>query len=456
MFRGRTFGFNVPINGNIAFNEVDGVFAIDNLILSFNQLYTDGIKPISQGMKIHVKIWAATIESEEGYKICEVDSSNNILREIDTIYYELGDAVEGNTDYFNFTIEHAACEEVAIFATHGMYLVMEVELTELRKTEFDTMENPIDVIEHIKRHSNWQELGYEPSEEWGYSFVNGGKFLPIDTAAFDALRTHDEYKDLKVSRQIFNVSDGDTDKIVQELCEAFFLVTYNTPDGLETISSLITPDLTPEPDIITYDKLRNNISNVEEAKTQDVFLNPEIKYAYDYATEEYKGHLKITNVDKATYNTEYSVNIGEPNGERIWDQCHKIWFRVKIIEPMPEKLVNQKWISDYYTAVWRLEKITEWMQKKRVSIVVSWEIGRLWEIGTYIKLNHPHITGSEDLRCVIESWEGNKNSDSVTCKLVLVDEVMIPPLTVSYFQNTTEKILEKQDTPDLTNEGQLV
>jgi hypothetical protein len=33
---------------------------------------------------------------------------------------------------------------------------------------------------------------------------------------------------------------------------------------------------------------------------------------------------------------------------------------------------------------------------------------------------------------------------------------MIPPLTVSYFQNTTEKILEKQDTPDLTNEGQLV
>jgi len=455
MFRGRTFGFNVPINGHLAQYNANGIYTPDEKILEMNQVYTDIQKPILQGVKIHAKIWTGTDNTESGYTLCEVDSSSNILREIDTIYYELGDAVEGNIDYFNFTIENSNCVGIAVFATHNMNLTINVELTELRKTEFDTMENPIDVIEHIKRHSNWQELGYEPSEEWGYSLVSG-KFLPIDTAAFDALRTHDEYKDLKVSRQIFNVSDGDTDKIVQELCEAFFLVTYNTPDGLETISSLITPDLTPEPDIITYDKLRNNISNVEEAKIQDVFLNPEIKYAYDYATEEYKGHLKITNVDKATYNTEYSVNIGEPNGERIWDQCHKIWFRVKIIEPMPENLVNQKWISDYYTAVWRLEKITEWMQKKRVSITVSWDIGRLWEIGTYIKLNHPHITGGEDLRCVIESWEGNKNSDSVTCKLVLIDEVMIPPLTVSYFQNTTEKILEKQDTPDLTNEGQLV
>lgn len=439
MFKGRVWPYNTYTRNPVDDGSASGTYSIDDRVA---EIYTiDGDDITDTKMYFKYSIGEGTTGTIEIYRA-------NLTGD------PTGDPISSfpAEEWRSFTFDSDEKGFVILCATAGE-INIQWEMKKRRHIEGDLIENPVDLIEYIKRMSNWSELW--DYGIWGHDFVSNPEIL-IDTDAFDALRNHDEYKDLKVSRQIFNVSDGDTDKIVQELCEAFFLVSYSTADGLETISSLITPDLTPEPDIITYDKLRNNISNVEEAKTQDVFLNPEIKYAYDYATEEYKGHLKITNVDKATYNTEYSVNIGEPNGERIWDQCHKIWFRVKIIEPMPEKLVNQKWISDYYTAVWRLEKITEWMQKKRVSITVSWDIGRLWEIGTYIKLNHPHITGGEDLRCVIESWEGNKNSDSVTCKLVLIDEVMIPPLTVSYFQNTTEKILEKQDTPDLTNEGQLV
>lgn len=270
-----------------------------------------------------------------------------------------------------------------------------------RKTASALIQNPVDILEYIKR----QLLGSPP----------------IDTAAFDHADL-DDRRALTVARQIVNESDADTDKLTRSLCEQFFLISKIIPDGSESVTGLHIPGFATGQTVTLSDLI--SISETIEPRLQDVFVEPEIKYAYDHGTGDYTQRIAVTNITADEWQPSYTPGFTDVDGARVWSACKSLYRKYGIIEPMPDSLKESEWIVDYAGALWRIEKLIDWMDKKRLEISVGWTRGRLWEAGTYIKLKLSHRTGNDELICVCEEVRKNKRSDRVAARIVMLEDTV--------------------------------
>jgi len=327
-----------------------------------------------------------------------------------------------------------------------------------RKTGTDLIDNPIDAIEHFRRLSNWSESaiylnwGQGPVppariNSWGKKYSIESYPAQIDIPAFDN-KSLDEIKDLKIARQILNEEDADTDILVESLCKDFYLIaskiipnnawTGSLTIAQESIASLHTSSVSNVDVPVIKRKHLLSFGEIREPGASDIFLEPQIKYGYVEGLG-YTKSLSISGIvtNEVRNDEEWSKELSEllapgfklTDGERIWKRCKNFFKRYRSFVEMPSNMVEQKWIQDYETALWKIEKMLEWQMKARIQITVPWQKGRLWRVGTHIKLSLPHVIDGEELLCVCESVKKNKQNDKVTVCLIYLESVFPEPAT---------------------------
>lgn len=416
-FKGRTFGGKFYIGSGYS-GIVSKLAAVPKEILfSFTQLNGTNIQ---QNDLINIK-YTVTDSTSINFDVCELNNLDQVVRTVFSATETTGD--------ISFKVENVNTVKIALVnRTIITTYEIEVQTRRLRILPTDFFEDPISTILHIKLLSNWSELGI--AKNWGKEFVDEAL---IDYDSFNSSFL-DELRNLKISRQLFNKTEADSLNFIDTICNTFYLISKINKNGYETISYLFPPE-SLECDLVTLNE-SDYISEIKEPSPQDLFLEPVLNYAYDYMTGEYTKQLAITNIDKLEWLPEYSPGFTLSDGEEVWNTLKEIYSLNPIITPIPQNLQNQILIPDYTTAVWKIKKIIEWMQKPRCSIKVPYSIGNFWGFGTFIKIKHPHKTGNQEIRCIIEDITKDKKSN-IDCKLILIDKVTnYPNIEVDHEQNT--------------------
>jgi hypothetical protein len=404
MFKGRTYGTGVPITGHITFTENNGIFSVDDMILVVSQVYTDVQKPIVQGMMLQADIWIGTIDSECGYKICEVDNSNNILREIDAVYYELGYAIEGKSNTVCFEVQNVNCTGIAVFATHNMNLVIKIELLELRWLPLEHVDNPVKCLEHILLN-----------QAGGANIKTSGEGSFLDPNLSDL-------KLLNVSMQVFDEKKAFTDVVIQSLCEQCFMCHYTDENGSECVKDYLKKENVCETLITFNDIIPGSIGKIIEP--ENIITQPIINYAYDYATDKFTKHIRIENVDKSSWSEEFTPGLTAADGsEAIWTEFHNLYLKYGVISTPENSCSDREWIIDKEGAIFVLGKMLQLMKLKKQPLSITYEKGEDLVQMQQVKIKLPHQTNDNEIQCTIlqidKDFEGNK----VDLELLLLDEI---------------------------------
>ena len=291
-----------------------------------------------------------------------------------------------------------------------------------RKTAADMMQTPLDILEHVLRLQN-DGTEYDPAMTVKLTGQGG-----IDEIQPSGITDKTGYTeglwtpaDLRPARQLFDENDCWTDALITDLCRSFFLLNYQDQDGAECVSYLFD-DSEPE-NTVTFGDIIGNVGNMIEPVAADVFCEPYINYAYDYATGEYTKQLRISGVKNEEWSAEYTAGYDSDDGQATWNLCRNLYGRVKQINPMPDSVANQPWIVRYEDAVWYLRKLAEWMGKKRVDFTISYQKAREWVVGQKIKLNLPYHTGDLDAHYIVEDIRKRKQRGTVRVRVVLMPDL---------------------------------
>jgi hypothetical protein len=319
-----------------------------------------------------------------------------------------------------------------------------------RKTSTDLIENPIDVLEHFCRLQNGSEFG--DTNAIGTAYSASMKIKTSGDGSFDDA-TLATVKNLKCSRQIVDDSAAWTDQIKSSLCKQFFLSSYIDDNGYECVKYLLAKETSP--DEVTFADIIGDVGEMIEPSAADVFCQPVVKYCYSPGADSFERNLSISNINAGAYSADYAIGFSDSHvlgevasdGEVIWEKCSALWKRFQSIEPMPSDMSELIWVADYSTAVWVLDKMLQWMDKRRCSFTTSYTKGLAWNVGTHIKLKLPHNTNNTFIECVIEDIEKSKNDNTVSVKIVLLDQIPTVFDTLVYQDSMikTGSLLQWQD-----------
>ena len=297
-----------------------------------------------------------------------------------------------------------------------------------RKTASAMMETPLDILEHVFRLQNGggdvdHGKQYDSNIEIKTTGLGGIDEIAPSGAADATGYTEGLWTpaDLRPARQLFEERDCWTDALATDLCRSFFLLNYQDTTGRECVSYLFDDADTIED--ITFADIVGDVGDVIEPAPADVFVEPYINYAYDYALGKYTKQLRITNATADTYSANYTAGYSGTDGQPTWDLCRQLWLKTKQINPMPESLVNQPWIVRYEDAVWYLRKLSEWMGKRRIEFTVPYQKSAGWAVGSKIKLKLPHHTAGAFVNCLIEGIRRRKQQSTAAIKVVLLTDI---------------------------------
>ena len=312
-----------------------------------------------------------------------------------------------------------------------------------RKSPADIIEAPFDIVEYARRLSNWSETRNvtlpetSPHNNWGKDYAPPEYMPLIDTAAFDRLQ-NTQYDNIRVTRQITDEGEANTDSIVDSICNDFFLVSKKVlPVGDDWLGTIVPPYETiiplsvPEggqggyiPQLSYSDIL--DFGEVKEPDVGTIFCEPIIQYGYSPATGRYMRSLEVRNISATHWEASFTPGFTTSDGFAAWEKCRRLFRKYHTIVDMPQNLQEQRWIGDYNTAVWKLNRLLDWTQKVRIDITVAWQTGRTWGVGTYIYLSLPHIRNGEALLCVIEGISKRKTSNRIKCNLIYLFDTDAP------------------------------
>lgn len=275
----------------------------------------------------------------------------------------------------------------------------------------DLIDNPVMALEYIKRNQNWQDNGGAPLIRTGSA---DGSF--DDTGL-------DEVKALNIARQIQNESEQWTDALSKSLCEAFYLVSRQDSEGYECVDYILKT--TTPTDVVTIaDIIPGSIGRIEEPRAENIFIEPHINYAYDYASEKFTHHIRVEGVsDNYEWDSDLTPGFQGNDGEEVWNICRGIYLRYGRFERVPPVISDQYWIPDYDTALWKIRKVVDWQGRRRFSFSVLYEQARTWFSGKQILINFPNETNNSDVRAVITRCVKNKSQNKVDLGLVLLGSI---------------------------------
>jgi len=297
-----------------------------------------------------------------------------------------------------------------------------------RKTSAALIDDPIDILEHVKRLGNWTE--HDGTESPGQTYSAAAKINTASTfGGFDWSGLSD-YAARRPAFQILDESKARVSAITKDICETYFLTSYIDEDGQECVAPLT--DKTSPATTITLAQIVGKIGKTSDVDHSNIFVQPIVRYNYNYGTEKFDGILQIKNVESNTYSANYALGLNSTDGSPCWNLCKALYEEFKVINEPPSNLTDKYMIRTYDDAVWYLKKWLSWMgrsvdgsavSKKRNSFSVPYTLGRLWHIGTHFKLQLPHITNNIAVECVIEKITKSKQMNLVTVNVILLDAI---------------------------------
>ncbi len=313
------------------------------------------------------------------------------------------------------------------------------------------VDTPILALEWILMHQNLT------LEQYGWittDFINKTKF--------DVLYLTELHTDLKIARQLLTENEMSTDYLIKSLCKEFFMLHYQDSDGKECVDYLFK-DRTPQFSITLADTF--DVSEITQLTKGQIYCEPVINYAYDYATEKYTKSARVTNVSAASWQASYTPGFTSAHGEELWTKCHNLYLRYGHIEPMPEDLQNKKWICRYEDAYWWLSKFygieeTGCQDWSRISVDLGYYdciYTKQIDIGMIGSLNIPSRTGGSDYQVMVEGITPNKESKICTLDLIILTQTYEYPMSsIEMWQDnddTGEMVQANDDTGEIVQEN---
>lgn len=299
----------------------------------------------------------------------------------------------------------------------------------------DVIDNPIHILEHIKRLQNWSEStnSTDTVVNYGTEYSPSAQIKLTGEGSFDSTSLN-EIKALTPARQIFDYNESWSDSLTTDLCKSYFLCSYQDEEGKECINYLLRDENPSE--IVTFDDIVDDIGKTIEPLPQDIYVEPYVKYCFNYGSESYERELRVTNVNQNNWNASYTQGFTNEDGLFIWNSCKDLFNKYKTIEVPPSELTDQIWVRNYSDAVWFIKNWVKWQGKKRVSFSVDYYKGRKWSVSQMIKLKLPHQTNNSEIRCLIESIDKSVRKNKITIQVVLIDEIPTNFFFYDMIQNT--------------------
>jgi hypothetical protein len=304
-----------------------------------------------------------------------------------------------------------------------------------RYVSTDAIDNPIMALEYIKRNQNWSDNSETPLIRTG---AIDGSFDDSSLAEIEAL---------SISRQINEEDQQWTESISKSLCEAFYLVSRQDSDGYECVYYLLSTEV-PDETIDIADIIPGSLGKIIEPAAENIYTEPFISYAYDYATSKFIKSLRIDGVsENSEWSSALTPGFQNNDGEALWNICRTNYLKYGRIEKIPSSISDQHWIPDYSTALWKITKMIEWQSKKRFSFSVYYTKGRLWNDGKQINIQFPNETNNQTIVAVINKINKNKSDNKVTISLTLLTDVL-PSFYFDMYQATDGSAVTWQPTDD--------
>jgi len=295
------------------------------------------------------------------------------------------------------------------------------------------------MAEHAIRLSNWSEIGSQSVYGQAYSdnaLINTG----TTEGGFDYIGLG-WVNQIEAARQITDESDAHSGAIVESICRQFFLCNYKNTSGQECINSILATEATPEVSLTLASVIPGSISAFEEVPAQDIFCEPIVRYAENYATDKFDGVIQITNAHKDTFSASYVSGLEGTDANDAWDLCHALYLRYKIVTAAPDELTDHKWIrrkTDAVAYLWAwLEHMGAYFDednaavvgnKRRFSFQVPYStamtIGSThapWYISMKFNMNLPHGTDTSTVQCMIEKISFNVTDFTATITAICYD-----------------------------------
>lgn len=280
-----------------------------------------------------------------------------------------------------------------------------------RYADTDVIDNPIMLLEYIKRNQSWQDTG-------GAKLIRTGS----ESGSFDSTYL-DEIRAFGISRQIFNKAEQYTDAISKSICEEFYLVSRQDSDGYECVEYIFSEE-TPSVAVDIGDTVPGSIGMIEGPNQENIIVMPEINYHYDNAFLKYRKKLSVIGVDtESAWNSDLTPGFTEADGEEVWNSCKALYDKYKVINLTPSNISDTKWVCEYDAALWKIKKVIEYQGFSRFSFSVPYSIGRTWYPGKKISITFPNETNNNSISSLIVKILKSKNRDSVAVNVLLTETI---------------------------------
>jgi hypothetical protein len=264
----------------------------------------------------------------------------------------------------------------------------------------------------------------------------------------------DEIKAFPIALQITDESNAYTDAIIRKICETFYLVQYQDKEGYECIKAIFN-SVVPSETIAFNDCVPKSIGKMILPKAEDIYCEPVINYAYDYATKKYTKQMSVTGIaDNSVWSSTLTPGITDAeDAEVIWNQCKALYLKYGRINKMPDNLSNNEMIIDEDTALWKMQKVVSYQGYYKIQLKVRYSKGRLWYPGYAVYLQLPNETNNTTVKSILTSIKKNKRNNSVDITLKIVED-FDSTFYFTRYQATDGAALEWQITDGATDDYQ--
>ena len=386
------------------------------LPLKNKNFYYTGLNYYESGPSIH-------ITGYENFSISEINDKKdyNAIDKVALIsFYNIIDAVSnGDLRYYKFTV--AFRKQVSV--TEAIYTPILGRVFNdtwgSRKTATDLISNPIDLLEHVCRLQNFNELSINPGKQYPTTplintTTNWGGFDNVNLATA---------KTYKLSFQVFEESDGWIEKIKRDICNLCYVASYTDIDGKECVASILPGTIIPTESITLLDVPEGTtLGDVQEPSVKNIFCEPFIRYAYDTAFENFTKIMRITDVCKATYDASYTPGVPVATAQALWTACRGLYTNYTHIEQAPTEKTDMYMIYEDADAADYLTNWIYWMSRKRQELTIRYDKSGVgsWNVGHHFYLNLPHQTNGINQHCIVERIKPDNSSGLISINAVFL------------------------------------
>jgi hypothetical protein len=266
--------------------------------------------------------------------------------------------------------------------------------------------------------------GWGTGMAWEPSNINDAIFM-----ATEKINAFSRYPSVQyeVGRQLFDAGELGTQNIKDELLKTLWAGGLLTYDGRESIFSMLEEPETYT--VIAYtDIVPNSIGKLQSPRKEDIFCEPFIRYNWDIGGEKFADEIRVLQSDAEVYQEGYVIggNINTSERRLLWDRCHRLYRRARIVNDAPNTLTENNWLYRSEDAYQYLLNWLEWMGEGETSFAreeitftlsVRTAINKEIDVGSHITIELPYLQQDPLVGIITSvSWQLEKGREEVRCK----------------------------------------